>query len=198
MTHLVRKFITEVNTPLEGFRVRLTHKHTNTPLAYALAQGGPLIRSQDLVTDASGGIRAWLSKNEGFCISVLSQTGKVLHQEHTTSLVGPESGIIVKTSELPTLDQQRVVATYNPVSAPTSAPILETVTPPVDAISPDSTLTPPPVITSLPETVEEEVATPTPLVETPIPTPVVESPGVQSEPAVTEPTPAPESNPLPN
>lgn len=84
---LFRKFTDENGDPLEGAKFQLTAIGTNTPMPYALFEGGPLLRGDSLVTDASGMLRAYLVRNAGIRLTRVDVNGNVIYQEDSKHMM---------------------------------------------------------------------------------------------------------------
>ena len=95
MTALTRTYEDSAANPLVSFPVRLSVYGDNTPLAYSLVAGGPLLRGVDLTTNASGQITVYPVTNQvpGFRLTVVTpkvagQVGVPIYQEDSTTLAG--------------------------------------------------------------------------------------------------------------
>jgi len=129
MPALTRTYKTQEGIPASGLKIRLSVKNTNTPLPYALVEGGLVIRGQDIITDTEGKFKVWpaQTQGQGFRLTVIYHEYTVM-VEDSDAWVGPEGGTTLNIVDY----RSPVVARVDEPSGSDGAPVSNVVVANVD------------------------------------------------------------------
>ena len=80
-------------------RVRVTALGGNSPIPFALADGGPLIKNGNTRTDASGVVTVFVTGNKGCRISAYSLTNDLIYQQDVNAVAARSQGAAEDNSD---------------------------------------------------------------------------------------------------